>query len=238
MVNHSQTGMKPGTHLNDKICRQFTNIRRLLPSFLLLLLLCIFNRILLPHLLIMECCPPEITNIIASHLTKRDHLHCILVSKTWSDIFIPHLWRNLHVSRDLKQVRALDTPEFSEAVLRHGRHILSLCFRSYSHLRPFLQQLPSPNSPKNITAPTPLPCVQNLRQFKSSDWVRSKDSKWNECNSTALCSRTLPHLHRSHSHILSTPTPTIHPLSCDYSRTIPESSLLSSEASTLNRNGS
>ncbi|KAF9127193.1 hypothetical protein BGX30_014912 [Mortierella sp. GBA39] len=125
----------------------------------------------------METCPPEITDIIAEHLTKRALLHCLRVSKTWSNIFIPFLWRNFY-AQEPRQLRAIDTPEFSAAVLRHGRHINSLHLGSYWHLKPFLQELPPPLSPSKAplddkyTARTrthiPCNCVQNLRKFELS----------------------------------------------------------------------
>ncbi|KAG9064363.1 hypothetical protein KI688_003551 [Linnemannia hyalina] len=125
----------------------------------------------------METCPPEITHIIAEYLTKRALLHCLRVSKTWSEIFIPFLWRNFY-AQEPRQLRAIDTPEFSAAVLRHGRHINSLHLGSYWHLKPFLQELPPPISPSKAPlddkytarTPTHIPCncVQNLRKFELS----------------------------------------------------------------------
>ena len=125
----------------------------------------------------METCPPEITHIIAKHLTKHALLHCLRVSKSWSDIFIPFVWRNFHAQKP-RQLRAIGTPEFSAAVLRHGRHINSLHLGSYRHLKPFLQELPPPLSPSkaplddkytaNTRAYIPCYCVQNLHKFELS----------------------------------------------------------------------
>ncbi|KAF9151280.1 hypothetical protein BG015_006870 [Linnemannia schmuckeri] len=139
----------------------------------------------------METCPPEIIDIIATHLTKCTFFHCLRVSKTWTDIFIPFLWRNFRALTP-KQLRALGTPEFSAAVLRYGRHIMSLHIGSYKHLKPFLQELPPPfhtpsKAPMDNYATvthTAIPCVQNLRKFELS--IRRKSQREETTETLAL----------------------------------------------------
>ncbi|KAK3805568.1 MAG: hypothetical protein J3Q66DRAFT_422841 [Benniella sp.] len=39
---------------------------------------------------------PEIMDMVASQLNKSDLALCVCVSKTWRDIFLPHIWRSVH----------------------------------------------------------------------------------------------------------------------------------------------
>ncbi|KAG0196558.1 hypothetical protein BGX33_001527, partial [Mortierella sp. NVP41] len=114
----------------------------------------------------METYPPEIIHIIASHLSKGSLARCLRVSKAWSDQFIPFVWRGVQAS-NRRQRKAFDNPEFTLAVLRHGRHIQTLIVNSYRHLKPFLQELPSPAQPSvDDDGVGPIPCVRNLRTFE------------------------------------------------------------------------
>ncbi|KAG0246977.1 hypothetical protein BGX31_000007 [Mortierella sp. GBA43] len=59
----------------------------------------------------------EIRALIAQHLSKQDLAYCTLVSKSWSQGYLPHYWHTVHVSTH-KLARC-----HASAVLHHGRHI-------------------------------------------------------------------------------------------------------------------
>jgi len=59
----------------------------------------------------------EIRSLIAQHLTKQDLAHCILVSQSWSQSFLPNYWHTVSVSSH-KLARC-----HASALEHHGRHV-------------------------------------------------------------------------------------------------------------------
>ncbi|KAF9934231.1 hypothetical protein FBU30_002924 [Linnemannia zychae] len=111
----------------------------------------------------METCPPELTIIIASLLTSRELCSCTCVSKFWSRVFTPLLWRTVRIASKSRNVNAI--PMFAAAILRHGQHIQELTVESYHHLKYFLLSFPAKNDVDNYASLTGL-CVRNLKVLR------------------------------------------------------------------------
>ncbi|KAF9144388.1 hypothetical protein BGX30_012962 [Mortierella sp. GBA39] len=86
----------------------------------------------------MDKIPAEILADIGSYLSLHDYLHCIQVSRTWNNVFIPFLWQTIDDSlhawpRILKSLDS-DTAEASRQdedwllgiFAKYGRHIQDL----------------------------------------------------------------------------------------------------------------
>ncbi|KAK3805566.1 MAG: hypothetical protein J3Q66DRAFT_375756 [Benniella sp.] len=67
---------------------------------------------------------PEFMDIVASHLNERDFAHCLLVSKSWRDMFPPRVWRRIHrrFSPTVDGGRDISGPE--QETLHNHRHFV------------------------------------------------------------------------------------------------------------------
>ncbi|CDS10216.1 hypothetical protein LRAMOSA02892 [Lichtheimia ramosa] len=65
--------------------------------------------------------PTEVCEVVAKQLPTRDHFQCILVNKTWCDIFLPVLYRSVPLTHQCNVLPILQDPARSI-----GRHVRKL----------------------------------------------------------------------------------------------------------------
>ncbi|GJJ71418.1 hypothetical protein EMPS_03768 [Entomortierella parvispora] len=66
---------------------------------------------------------PEISSHVASYLSNKSLLHCILVNRAWHYAFLPTLWSDVHF--DAMNQQAVDS------LARHSHFVKSLSWKSY-----------------------------------------------------------------------------------------------------------
>ncbi|KAG0340786.1 hypothetical protein BG004_006280 [Podila humilis] len=115
---------------------------------------------------------PEICALIATHLSKSELGHCILVSRQWADTFQPLFWRTLTVPIH-KVTRCLDAD-----LDRHGHHIRILAAGRIGQTSPFdqrsvshLQDLEAATCTSNDVLDHGLGCLPSIVQRNKESLV-------------------------------------------------------------------
>ncbi|KAG0288030.1 hypothetical protein BGZ96_008149 [Linnemannia gamsii] len=96
---------------------------------------------------------PEIVTILNTHLNPHDLTQCILVSKSFAQIFTPHLWHTIslqHVYQESRFVFSPTTWYILQAVIRNAEHIHIIRVRSLACLEPFIIAMKGAVVMKNV----------------------------------------------------------------------------------------
>ncbi|KAG0197551.1 hypothetical protein BGX28_008987 [Mortierella sp. GBA30] len=69
--------------------------------------------------------PPEIFEVIISHLSRKDRAVCVRVSRTWLHSFLPHMWMHLQILHS-KNHDKLNNTEFIMALIKNAHRVKTL----------------------------------------------------------------------------------------------------------------
>jgi hypothetical protein len=116
---------------------------------------------------------PEIVDIVASYLQKKDVATCIRVSKGWYDLFLPHMWRIVTTDFYEDQCGVLHPIGPERAAIDNHRHFIQdltlintidgFSEYEYPNMRRLVIEMEECRSPVNMNLTTQTPMLVALK---------------------------------------------------------------------------